>query len=147
MLPALAVLAGLLLPVRAFGQIQLIPVASGLESPVFVTGARDGTNRLFIVEQAGTVRVMPAGGGTTSLFLDIRARVRSGGEQGLLGLAFHPSYSTNRRFFVYYTLAADGAIVVADSKRDLPQAWRARGRPGSVAGPPGVRRPVPYICA
>jgi hypothetical protein len=49
-----------------------------------------------------------------SLFLDIRSRVRSGGEQGLLGLAFHPSYSSNRRFFVYYTRAADGAIVIAE---------------------------------
>ena len=98
----------------AFAQIQLIPVATGLASPVFVTGARDGSRRLFIVEQAGTIRVMPDDGGPSSLFLDIRSRVRAGGEQGLLGLAFHPSYSTNRRFFVYYTRTADGAIVIAE---------------------------------
>ena len=111
---ALALLAGLLQPAGAFGQIQLVPVATGLVDPVFVTGARDGTHRLFVVEQAGTIRVMPVGGSGTSLFLDIRPRVRSGGEQGLLGLAFHPSYSSNRRFFVCYTRATDGAIVVAE---------------------------------
>ena len=111
---ALALLAQFLHSISAFAQIQLIPVATGLTSPVFVTGARDGTRRLFIVEQAGAIRVMAIGGGTHSLFLDIRSRVRSGGEQGLLGLAFHPSYSTNRRFFVYYTRAGDGAIVIAE---------------------------------
>ena len=111
---ALALLAALLQSASAFAQIQLIPVATGLASPVFVTGARDGTRRLFIVEQAGTIRVTAIGGATHSLFLDIRSRVRSGGEQGLLGLAFHPSYSTNRRFFVHYTRAGDGAIVIAE---------------------------------
>ena len=111
---ALVLLAGTLYPASGFTQIQLVPVATGLVDPLFVTGARDGTHRLFIVEQAGTIRVMPIGGSGMSLFLDIRSRVRSGGERGLLGLAFHPSYSSNRRFFVYYTRAADGAIVVAE---------------------------------
>ena len=119
LLIALALFAGLLHPPGAFAQIQLVPVATGLASPVFVTGARDGTRRLFIVEQAGTIRVMPADGGTPTVFLDIRSRVRSGGEQGLLGLAFHPSYATNRRFFVYYTRSADGAIVIAEYAASL----------------------------
>ncbi len=113
-LTALAFLAGLFFPAGAYAQVQLVPVATGLTNPVFVTGARDGTRRLFIVEQAGTIRVMPIDGGAISLLLDSRSRVRSGGEQGLLGLAFHPSYATNRRFFVYYTRAADGAIVIAE---------------------------------
>jgi hypothetical protein len=98
----------------AAAQVQLVPVASGLASPVFVAGAHDGTQRLFIVEQAGVIRVMPIGGSGMATFLDIRSKIRSGGEQGLLGLAFHPFYSSNRRFFVYYTRAADGAIVVAE---------------------------------
>ncbi len=88
---ALAMLAALLHPASAVAQIHLVPVATGLVNPVFVTGARDGTRRLFIVEQAGTIRVMPIDGGAMMLFLDIRSRVRAGGEQGLLGLAFHPS--------------------------------------------------------
>ncbi|HVG55281.1 MAG TPA: PQQ-dependent sugar dehydrogenase, partial [Vicinamibacterales bacterium] len=122
--------AGLLHSTSAFAQIQLVPVATGLVNPVFVTGARDGTRRLFIVEQAGTIRVMPIDGGAMSLFLDIRSRVRSGGEQGLLGLAFHPSYSSNRRFFVYYTRAADGAIVIAEYAASAanPQAADATER-------------------
>jgi hypothetical protein len=111
---ALALCAWLLDAPGAFAQIQLLPIATGLVNPVFATGARDGTRRLFIVEQAGTIRVMPIDGGATTLFLDIRSRVRAGGEQGLLGLAFHPSYASNRRFFVYYTRAADGAIVIAE---------------------------------
>src|SRR5687768_5655947 len=111
---AFALLAGLINPASAIAQIQLVPVATGLVNPVFVTGARDGTRRLFIVEQAGTIRVRPLDGSAISLFLDIRPRVRSGGEQGLLGLAFHPSYASNRRFFVYYTRAGDGAIVIAE---------------------------------
>jgi hypothetical protein len=109
------VIAGLLaFHAPASAQLQLVPVASGLASPVFVAGARDGTRRLFIVEQAGVIRVMPIGGSGTATFLDIRSKIRSGGEQGLLGLAFHPFYSSNRRFFVYYTRTADGAIVVAE---------------------------------
>jgi glucose/sorbosone dehydrogenase len=123
---SLALLAGLLHPASAAAQTQLVPVATGLVNPVFVTGAGDGTHRLFIVEQAGTIRVMPIGGSATSLFLDIRSRVRSGGEQGLLGLAFHPAYSSNHRFFVSYTRAADGAIVIAEyaasvANRDLAE--------------------------
>src|SRR5687768_14080345 len=126
----LALFAGLFHPPTTFAQIQLVPVATGLVNPVFITGARDGTRRLFIVEQAGAVRVMPVDGGATSLFLDIRSRVRSGGEQGLLGLAFHPSYSSNRRFFVYYTRAADGAIVIAEYAASAanPQAADATER-------------------
>ena len=127
---ALALFAGLVHAASAVAQIQLVPVATGLVNPVFVTGARDGTRRLFIVEQAGTIRVMPIDGGAMSLFLDIRSRVRSGGEQGLLGLAFHPSYSSNRRFFVYYTRAADGAIVIAEYAASAanPQAADASER-------------------
>ena len=94
--------------------IQLTPVVSGLASPTFVTNAGDGSNRLFIVEQGGTIRVLQPGSTTPTLFLDIHAKVVAGGEQGLLGLAFHPQYSTNGRFFVYYTRAGDGTLVIAE---------------------------------
>lgn len=102
------------LPVPAIAQIQLSPVLSGLSSPVFVGNAGDGSNRLFIVEQAGIVKVLQSGASTPTVFLDIRTRVLSGGERGLLGLAFHPLYSTNGRFFVFYTQSDDGALVVAE---------------------------------
>jgi glucose/arabinose dehydrogenase len=78
-------------------------ISSGLSSPVDITNAMDGTNRLFIVEQGGRIRIH---NGTTLLptpFLDISSIITSGGERGLLSLAFHPNYKINRYFFVYYT--------------------------------------------
>src|SRR5215211_1867237 len=72
--------------------INLVPVVSSLSSPIFAGHSGDGTNRLFIVEQPGVIRVAPAGSSAASVFLDIHAKVLSGGERGLLGLAFHPSY-------------------------------------------------------
>lgn len=104
------------LPVReSDAAVHLEPVLAGLSSPVFVTSARDGSGRLFVVEQAGLVKVAASGSATPTVFLDIRSKVPStGGEQGLLGLAFHPQYSSNRRFFVAYTRKGDGAIVVAE---------------------------------
>jgi hypothetical protein len=98
-----------------FAAIQLVPVvSSGLASPLFVGHAGDGSNRLFIVEQGGTVRVLQSGASAATVFLDIRSKVTAGGEQGLLGLAFHPQYAANGRFFVYYTRAGDGTIVIAE---------------------------------
>src|SRR5687767_12106260 len=84
-------------------RITLEPVVSGLVQPVLLTNAKDGTNRHFIVEQAGRVRVLQPGASAATVFLDITSRVLFGGERGLLGLTFHPQFSTNRRFFVNYT--------------------------------------------
>jgi glucose/arabinose dehydrogenase len=95
--------------------IQLVPVVSGLSNPLFVGHAGDGTNRLFIVERGGTIRVLQPGSSSPTLFLDIHTKVATaGGEQGLLGLAFHPNYAINRRFFVYYSRTSDGAEVIAE---------------------------------
>jgi hypothetical protein len=110
----LIAIAVLCLPSSVFAQFQLTPVATGLSSPVFVGNAGDESQRLFIVEQGGLIRVLQRGQSTPAIFLDIRARIAAVGEQGLLGLAFHPQYANNRRFFVYYTRAGDGAIVVAE---------------------------------
>ncbi len=106
----------LCLPSLLFAQIQITPVVSGLSNPLFVGHAGDGTNRLFILEQAGTIRVVQPGGSTATVFLNISAKVLSGGEQGLLGLAFHPQYISNGRFFVYYTRVGDGALIIAEYK-------------------------------
>jgi hypothetical protein len=105
----------LALSVQSLAAIQLSPVvSSGLSSPVFVGHAGDGTNRLFIVELGGVVRVLQPGASVPTTFLDIRTKVIAGGERGLLGLAFHPQYAANGRFFVYYTRAGDGALVIAE---------------------------------
>ncbi|HUD71973.1 MAG TPA: PQQ-dependent sugar dehydrogenase [Dongiaceae bacterium] len=94
--------------------LTLEPVLSGLSSPVFVTHASDGSGRLFVLEQPGQIKVLQPGAAVPTVFLDIRAKVAFGGERGLLGLAFHPDYETNRRFFVDYTRLPDGATVIAE---------------------------------
>lgn len=94
--------------------LQLETFLTGLAAPVFITSARDSTNRLFILEPAGRIRVRQPGATTTTVFLDIAAKVLSGGERGLLGLAFHPQFSTNRRFFVNYTDRPNGHTVIAE---------------------------------
>jgi glucose/arabinose dehydrogenase len=92
----------LLLAVAAFGQeAALQPIATGLNQPVALTHA--GDTRLFITEQVGTIRIYDALGLRATPFLDIRSIVLSGGERGLLSVAFHPQYRDNGLFFVYYT--------------------------------------------
>lgn len=117
---ALSVICSKNLPGFALAQsnIQLIKVASGLDSPVYITHSRDASGRLFIIEQAGRIMVLPQGASATLTipFLDIKAKIVSGGEQGLLGMAFHPQYTINRRFFVNYTRTADGATVISEFK-------------------------------
>lgn len=109
----------------AFGQgespaaISLQPYISGLTFTVFVTNAGDGSNRLFVIQKAGTIRVAQAGSNFTTEFLNITSRVSSvANERGLLGLAFHPAFRTNGRFFVYYTRLPDHAIQIAEYHAD-----------------------------
>jgi glucose/arabinose dehydrogenase len=116
-LPRALWLGGLIVAMIAgpAGAVRLEPFLSGLTSPLYLTHARDGSGRLFVVEQAGIIKVVaPGGTSAPTVFLDIRSRVLAGGEQGLLGLAFHPGYSTNGRFFVNYTRRPDGATVIAE---------------------------------
>jgi len=97
--------------------IELEPILTGLDSPLYITSARDGSNRLFIVERPGRIKVLQPGARTPTIFLDIVSRVLSGGgnsERGLLGLAFHPQFKSNHRFFVNYTRRPDGATVIAE---------------------------------
>jgi glucose/arabinose dehydrogenase len=86
--------------VQALG---LRTVASGLDSPLHVAAPRSEPRRLYIVEQPGRIRVVVNGKLRARPFLDIRPLVLSGGEQGLLSVAFHPNYAKNRRFYVDYT--------------------------------------------
>jgi hypothetical protein len=83
-------------PPAAVAQIELVPVVSGLSDPVFVGHAGDNLNRLFIVEQAGIIKVLQPGATDPTTFLDIRTRIVAGGERGLLGLAFHPAIREQR---------------------------------------------------
>jgi glucose/arabinose dehydrogenase len=92
--------------------VQVDVVAAGLEAPLDVADPGDGSGRLFVVEQAGRIRVIKDGASLARPFLDITDRIASGGERGLLGLTFHPDYPTDPRFFVDYT-DRDGNTVVA----------------------------------
>ncbi|MFN4146225.1 MAG: PQQ-dependent sugar dehydrogenase [Runella sp.] len=81
-------------------------------APVEMIHAADGSNRLFVLEQRGVVRVFrnEASIAQTEVFLDISSRVTSGGETGLLGMAFHPNFSTNGQIFVHYTRRNNGQL-------------------------------------
>ena len=103
-------------------------VLEGFQMPLLVTHAGDGSERLFIVEQAGVIVVLENGVRLAEPFLDIRYEVGSrANEQGLLGLAFHPDYPTNGYFYVNYTgLDGDTAVsrfrVSADPNRAEPDS-------------------------
>jgi glucose/arabinose dehydrogenase len=85
-------------------ELELELVAGGLASPVGIANAGDGSDRLFVLEKAGIIRIVSDGALLPEPFLDITDRVEAGGsEQGLLGLAFHPDFQVNGWFFVNYT--------------------------------------------
>jgi glucose/arabinose dehydrogenase len=79
-----------------------VQVASGFSSPVDVRSAPGDPATLYVVEQAGTIKTV-RNGAVTGTFLDVRSKVRSGGEQGLLSMAFDPGYAQNHRFYISYT--------------------------------------------
>ncbi|MEA2003208.1 MAG: PQQ-dependent sugar dehydrogenase [Actinomycetota bacterium] len=125
---------------RAEGLTPIVPppasapvietVTSALNRPVFAT-APDGDDRLFIVEKGGSIRILEDDSLLTGDFLDIGSLVSGGGEQGLLGMAFHPSYSSNGLFYVSYTdnsgdsriaeyqVSADADVADAGSARSI----------------------------
>ena len=97
--------------------LALDPFADGLDSPLFLTHAGDGSGRVYVVEQPGRVILLDAEGGGRETYLDIVERIDSGGERGLLGLAFHPEFPSNGRFFVNYT-DLNGDTVVSEFSGD-----------------------------
>ena len=95
---------------HAAAAVQLQAFVSGLVNPLDLQSAKDGSGRLFAVEQRGAIRIIKAGKIMATPFLNVSGIIESGGEKGLLGLAFHPSYKTNRRFFVNYTRRVNGQL-------------------------------------
>lgn len=83
--------------------IALQLVASGLTEPVYITESPDGSGRRFIVEQGGKIKILSGGTVFATSYLNISTLVSKGFEQGLLGLAFHPKFASNRLFYVNYT--------------------------------------------
>lgn len=106
-------------PVSQDIRVNLKLIAEGLVSPVGLVPPRDGSGRLFIVDQAGVIKVVSAEGKVLDApFLDLTAKIvqlnASFDERGLLGLAFHPAFKDNGRFFVYYS---------APLRPEGPQGW------------------------
>ena len=97
-------------PPPATLQVDLVPVASGFTSPLDIQQAGDGSGRLFVVEQGGTIKIIQSGNVLGTPYLDISSSVASGGELGLLGLAFHPNFTSNGCFYVNYTSTRNGKL-------------------------------------
>ena len=109
---AVLLTAGNLAPVSAQDDAAFDPagfsvgfalVADGFTRPVQAVDPGDGSGRLFVVEQGGTIRVLQDGAPLEAPFLDISEQVSQGNEQGLLSMAFHPDFAENGTFFIYYT--------------------------------------------
>lgn len=92
--------------------LKTVQIASGLRSPLFVGTAPGDTERLFILEQNdGQIHIWRDGTVEPTPFLDVKSKIDSGGEQGLLGLAFHPDYQNNGFFFINYTNTSGDTVV------------------------------------
>lgn len=102
--------------VKPWATIELKPIASGFREPTYLTNAKDGSGRIFVVEKKGQIKVIKDGKVLPEPFIDIASQVGSkGSEQGLFSVAFHPNYKENGRFFVNYT-NLDGDTIVSEYK-------------------------------
>lgn len=117
---------------QAPDSLSLEPVATGLTQPVYVAAPPGDGRRLMVVEQGGAVRVIRDGQVLPDPFLTLSQDFRSGGERGLLSIAFAPDYESTRLFYLYYT-DADGDIRVDQFRRALDSRDQAE---------PGYRRTV-----
>lgn len=111
------------------GDVRLVRVGS-FDKPLYVTAPPADGGRLFVVEQDGRIRVIRSGRKLSRPFLDIRSQVTSGGEQGLLSLAFAPDYRKTRRFYVNYTdkQGLQRVVEYTRSRRDADRALKASAR-------------------
>jgi glucose/arabinose dehydrogenase len=127
---------------RAQAGLRARVYASGFNLPVAIV--QDPTSPLvqFVVEQAGRIRVVRAGTRLATDFLDLRSAVRSGGERGLLGLAFAPDYATSRRFFVNFTNTAGHTVVARFRRSSDPLIADAASRFDlRIGGAPVITQP------
>jgi cysteine-rich repeat protein len=94
-------------------ELTSVRVASGLSQPVFVCAPVDDFDRLFIVEKTGAIRILDLTNGTLlgTPYLDVSSLLSSGGERGLLSMAFHPNYAVNGLFYVNYTNTAGDTVI------------------------------------
>jgi glucose/arabinose dehydrogenase len=120
--------AALLLAGQAEASVRLALVSEGLDQPLYLTAAPGDASRLFVVLKGGTIRIIKNGRLLPRPFLNISSHVSTGGEQGLLGLAFDPHYQANGRFFVSYTNPDGNSRLVAYHRATADRANPASGR-------------------
>lgn len=111
--------------------LVLTPVVSGLTSPVDLQFPNDGTGRMFVVQQRGSIRIVANGTVASAPFLDITAKVNFGGEMGLLGLAFHPQFTQNHLFYIHYDRSIAGQIQSVIAEYQVSATDPNQGDPAS----------------
>ena len=128
----LLLLAALSCSAQTFPSLTPLKVVDGVEAPTMVTSARDGSGRVYVVEQPGRIRILRDGTLLDRPFLDIGSRVLYGGERGLLSVVFPPGYADKHYFYVNYTGQPNGDTVIA--------RYRTTGDP-EVADPASEANP------
>jgi len=116
-------------PLPAATDLTVRLVTANLNSPVFMTAPPNDSNRLFVIEKQGLIRIFNVGNSSLTTFLDLSNLVSTNGERGLLGMAFDAQYAANRQFYVFYT-DLSGDIVIARYRRNVGNA--------NVADPTGT---------
>ncbi len=115
--------------------MSLTPFRTGLSQPIFATNAGDGTGRVYVVEKTGRIKVLSSSGSYLGTLLNISDRTSRGGEQGLLGLAFHPDYAHHHRYYVDYT-DRHGDTVIVEYRTSANGLTTTSGRRLIVIGQP-----------
>ena len=112
-------------------QLKLVPVASGLDSPIYVTAPK-GDPRIFIVERPGKIRLIGADGMLRDTpYLDITNKTTIDGERGLLSMAFHSDFAHTGKFYIFYTRASDGFEMIDEYTVD-PNAETVTSQPRNL---------------
>jgi glucose/arabinose dehydrogenase len=105
--------------------VEVQAMTEGLHAPISITHAGDASGQLYVNEQDGRIMIVePTGTLDPQPFLEIQARVGAGGERGLLGLAFHPDFAQNGRFFVHYSAAGSGDTVLSEFRAEEDRGLR-----------------------
>lgn len=128
-------------PSGAAPKLKLTPVVNGLERPIYVTSEPSDATRLYVVEQTGFIKLIKNGALESEPFLDATSLINDPDypqdEKGLLGLAFHPSYAQNGRFFIYYNAAQGSALTLAELSRASNNPDKAEA---GANGQPAVKK-------
>lgn len=111
--------------------LTLNSVVSGLTNPVDLQFPNDGTGRFFVIQQTGSIRVGSNGALLATPFLDISSRVHFSGEMGLLGLAFHPQFTQNHKFYIHYDRLLGSQIQSVIAEYQISAADANQADPGS----------------